>query len=327
MTTRATPAERNAQRFFWCWLIVATATSIAGNVAHALLTAANAPAGSTINPIVAGALAVVPPIVQVGATHGVHVLVNARITGAAYNTALAVTVALVVFAFILSFQALRELAVIYAGMNHLIACLVPLVIDLSITGSTVSILALTRAHRDATVDAHAHIQAQEEPIATRTVETAAPAAPTPAPPHVEPDPGVAREAEIAEDTEHVARAELDDEARWAEDSEWSDEAEQAELIPVSAFAAAPSTENADGAGPVEPWVGELGNAEQIVHEGGTQIGRVKVAQILHAHHKGTPPGTIARDHGAGFRTVKKIIAKADAAGLTPSPPPGEAVPA
>lgn len=59
MTTLATPSERKALRFFWYWLIAATATSIAGNVAHALLTSAHAPAGSTINPIVAGALAVV----------------------------------------------------------------------------------------------------------------------------------------------------------------------------------------------------------------------------------------------------------------------------
>ena len=59
MTTLATSSERKALRFFWYWLIAATATSIVGNVAYALLASAHAPAGSTSNPIVAGSLAVV----------------------------------------------------------------------------------------------------------------------------------------------------------------------------------------------------------------------------------------------------------------------------
>lgn len=314
MTTLATQGERKAQRFFWYWLIAATATSIAGNVAHALLTAAHAPAGSTINPIVAGALAVVPPIVQVGATHGVHVLVNARITGAAYKTALTITVALVVFAFTLSFQALRELAVVYAGMNSLIACLVPLVIDLSITGSTVSILALTRVHRDATVDAEAQVlaQVQKSPITTRTADSAAS---TP-----EPKPHQPKELEEAEQSDRIAGAELDDEAQRAEESDRDDEAPQTTTIPVAALVAVPSSETATAPGTdlMVPWGGELGRAEQIVHEGGIQIGLTKVAQILHAHSQGVPPGTIARDLGAGFRTVKKIIHKVEDGQLVPA---------
>lgn len=139
--------ESKAQRFFWCWLIVATAVSIAGNVSHALLVTAHTQ--TTANPWVAGALAIVPPVVQVGATHGVHVLVRARIVGAAYRCALVITVALVIFAFVLSFEALRELAIVYAGMNPVTAWLWPLVIDLSITGSTVSLLALTGVQRSA----------------------------------------------------------------------------------------------------------------------------------------------------------------------------------
>ena len=316
MTTTATKDHRRAQRFFWCWLIAATATSIAGNVAHALLTAAHAPVGSSINPIVAGALAVVPPIVQVGATHGVHVLVNARITGAAYKTALAITVALVVFAFILSFQALRELAVVYAGMNSEIACLVPLVIDLSITGSTVSLLALTRVHRDATVAAQ--VLPEQAPIAPRTAESlSARAMP------VESDADLAAEPEVAPEPEKDGPIELDDEAEGAEEVNSADEAEPAETIPVSAFVAAQAGDSATANAPVEPWVRELGLAEMIVNEGGTSIGRIKAAKILHAHRIGTPPGTIARDEGAGFRTVKSIIARAEAANAEAA----EAVPA
>lgn len=312
MTTLATPSERKALRFFWYWLIAATATSIAGNVAHALLTSAHAPAGSTINPIVASALAVVPPIVQVGATHAVHVLVNARITGAAYKTALTITIALVVFAFTLSFQALRELAVVYAGMNSLISCLVPLVIDLSITGSTVSILALTRAQRDATVDAEASLHAHPQPIETRLAE----AGPTDAAPKPLLLTGSQQDAE----RDHVATVEPDEEARSAEESDWDTEATRTETVPVAAFAAASSPEPATGPGerPQVPWVGELSLAEQIVHEGGIQIGLTKVAQILHAHRQSTPPGTIARNVGCGFRTVKKIIDKVEDGQLVPA---------
>lgn len=315
MTTTATrdqrKAQQKAQRFFWCWLIAATATSVAGNVAHALMTAAHAPAGSTINPIVAGALAVVPPIVQVGATHAVHLLVNARITGAAYKTALAITVALVVFAFILSFQALRELAVVYAGMNFLIACLVPLVIDLSITGSTVSILALTRVHRDAAVDAQ--IQTEHDPKATSTTEPAAPTTAAAVP--VEPDTDPAATAEVTPEPKTAGGAEFDDDAQEAEGADAADETEPAETISVAESTAAPASET--DTAPVEPWVRELGTAEMIVNEGGTSIGRVKVARILYAHRIGTPPGTIARDEAAGFRTVKSIIARAEAAEAVP----------
>lgn len=321
MTTLATPGERKALRFFWYWLIAATATSIAGNVAHALLTSAHAPAGSTINPIVAGALAVVPPIVQVGATHGVHVLVNARITGAAYKTALTITVALVVFAFTLSFQALRELAIVYAGMNSLIACLVPLVIDLSITGSTVSILALTRAHRDATVDAEADTHPHPRPLETQIAEAAMPAAAhTAAPATAEAKSHVPNESEEDAEPDQVATVEPDEEARSAEESDGDTEAPQTERIPVAAFVAAPSSEPATGPGerPQVPWVGELSLAEQIVHEGGIQIGVTKVARILHAHRQSTPPGTIARNVGCGFRTVKRIIDKVEDGQLVPA---------
>jgi hypothetical protein len=316
VTTTATKDQRKAQRFFWCWLIAATATSIAGNVAHALLMAAHAPAGSSINPIVAAALAVVPTIVQVGATHGVHVLVSARITGAAYKTALAITVALVVFAFILSFQALHELAVVYAGMHFAIACLVPLVIDLSITGSTVSLLALARVHRDATVGAQ--MQAEQEPVTAWTAE-----APSAGAIPVEPDADLAAEPEVAPEPKKDDPIELDDEAEGAEEVNLADEAEPAVTIPVSAFAAAQAGDSATANAPVEPWVRELGLAEMIVNEGGTSIGRIKAAKILHAHRIGTPPGTIARDEGAGFRTVKSIIARAEAANAEA----GEAVPA
>ena len=49
--------RRSAARFFWAWLIVATAMSVTGNVAHAVL---DAPADTVA--LAAGA-ALVPPVV------------------------------------------------------------------------------------------------------------------------------------------------------------------------------------------------------------------------------------------------------------------------
>jgi hypothetical protein len=132
--------------FFWAWLIAATGASILGDVVHALL---NTSAGSST---IAAAAALVPPVVLLGSTHGVHALVLSRIVGAAYWVALSITVALVLCAFVLSFEALRELAIVSAGMRTSIAWLRPLAIDLSITGSMVALLALTSAQRSEQVD-------------------------------------------------------------------------------------------------------------------------------------------------------------------------------
>jgi hypothetical protein len=139
MTNTATIAS--ARQFFWAWLIAATLASVAGNVAHALLNPAAA------SPGIAAAAALVPPIVLLCSTHGVHTLVQSRIVGGAYRAALCITVALALCAFVLSFDALRSLAITSAGMSPSIAWLWPLAIDLSITASTVALLALSNAHR------------------------------------------------------------------------------------------------------------------------------------------------------------------------------------
>ena len=135
--------RRRAVRFFWCALFAATSSSIAGNVAHALL---NTTAGS---PAIAAAAAIVPPAVLLGATHGVALLVRARTAGWAYWCALAMTVALAGCAFGLSFDALRDLARRYAGYSEWASWLWPLSIDLSIAVSTLALLTLTGAPRRA----------------------------------------------------------------------------------------------------------------------------------------------------------------------------------
>lgn len=130
--------ETVAARFFWTVLVLATAASIGGNVTHAVLKASSGPLVA-----VAAAVAVVPPIVLLAATHSVGLLVRTRSSGLIYWAALAMTVGLAGCAFALSFDSLWELAV-NAGVRREIAWLWPLSIDVSIAQATLALLSLTR---------------------------------------------------------------------------------------------------------------------------------------------------------------------------------------
>lgn len=132
----ATNETRGAVRFFWTWLLLATTVSVGGNVAHAVLTA---PSGTVR---LAAAAAVVPPAVLLGSTHSVALLVKVRRVGFIYWCALGMTCALAGCAFILSFDALRDLAVAL-GMASSRAWLWPVAIDVSIANSTLSLLSLS----------------------------------------------------------------------------------------------------------------------------------------------------------------------------------------
>jgi hypothetical protein len=133
--------ERQAARFFWTVLILATGASVAGNVAHAVL---NAPASTVL---VGAAAALVPPTVLLGATHSVALLVKTRASnGFTYWCALLMTLALALCAFVLSFDALQSLA-LTAGIDRKFAWLWPLVIDVSIAQATMALLSLTRRRR------------------------------------------------------------------------------------------------------------------------------------------------------------------------------------
>lgn len=124
-----------AVRFFWTWLILATWLSLAGNVAHAWLsTGADAR-------WLAACVAAVPPIVLLLSVHALAVLAKATASGAVYRAAVAATAVLAVGAFILSFVALRDLAII-AGIRPGLAPVLPLVIDLAIGVATLALVAI-----------------------------------------------------------------------------------------------------------------------------------------------------------------------------------------
>lgn len=135
--------QRRAARFFWIVLICATLVSIGGNAVHAMLNAASVPAP------LAAAVATVPPLVLLGSTEGVSLLLRARRSGSAtYWCALAMTLLLAVAAFVLSFDALRDLA-IRAGVREQLSWLWPIAVDATIAQATMALLSLSGAGKQA----------------------------------------------------------------------------------------------------------------------------------------------------------------------------------
>ncbi|AVJ50246.1 membrane protein [Mycobacterium phage Mendokysei] len=164
--------RRNATWFFWFMLAAASAASIAGNVAHAL---SNPAAG---DPAIAAGMAVGPPAVLIGATHGTALLLRVQAGGWAARAAILLTVGLAGAAFVLSFDALHELAVTQAGIRPAIAFLWPVTVDASIAVSTIALLALNGTRQRAAVPAAAdQCRADIAPTAA-PAEAPPPAAPT-----------------------------------------------------------------------------------------------------------------------------------------------------
>lgn len=185
--------HRRATRFFWSWLAGATAVSLAGNVIHAWLTASEGPRW------LAAAVAAVPPSVLLASVHGIAVLAKTSASGRVYRAAVAATTALAVGAFMLSFVALRDLAVL-AHIPRGLAFVLPLVVDLAIGVATLALVAVgdkpTRrvSQRTASPQVSNHraptaatrptpsTAPSPAPTAPRPTIPAAPTAPRPAPP-------------------------------------------------------------------------------------------------------------------------------------------------
>ncbi|MCP2293638.1 Protein of unknown function (DUF2637) [Nocardia amikacinitolerans] len=161
-----TPEEVSAIRFFWGELLLVAAMSIAGNIVHAWI---NAPTGYKW---IAAFVASFPPIALLAATHGVGVLVRAQNKARlAYWAVVALTAAIAVIAFRLSFDALRELA-IQVGMSEHLAFLLPLIIDGAIGQATVALLVLARTDRttpEPAVRTDPGLVHQPEPVRTVSV--------------------------------------------------------------------------------------------------------------------------------------------------------------
>ncbi|MGW4325838.1 DUF2637 domain-containing protein [Nocardia sp. NPDC004573] len=166
-----TPKSR-AHGFFWTVLAAAATVSITGNATQALLH-------DTALPVVAAAVAVIPPLALLAAVHGVTVLARAHTaTRATRWVATAMTVLIATGAFWLSFTALRSLA-ITAGVPQSEAWLWPLIIEGSMAQSTVALLALAHSvHGEQRAHATDPAQPIAEPLADGLANTQTPPAVT-----------------------------------------------------------------------------------------------------------------------------------------------------
>lgn len=289
----STKETRAAARFFWTWLFGATAVSVAGNVAHAVL---KAPPGMVR---LAAVASIVAPVVLLGSTHGVGVLVKARRVGFAYWCALATTLGLAAVAFILSFDALRDLAVTL-GMAPSRAWLWPVAIDMSIANSTLSLLSLSPPRSVAVaVAAPAHEQVGEvrDVIATAATpqahgEQSEVSPPRPARPTTRPDPPQPASSPPAQtcpaDQSRTERVER----------------------PLAAVEARAATA---GAGvDIKRW---RPAADELVRAGVTSKDPAVVAAVLAENAAGTAPSTIGRRHNLHHSTVGRIVASAHRRGM------------
>jgi hypothetical protein len=126
--------HRRAVRFFWCFLIAATAVSLVGNVAHAVLPYLPRIA------IQIGA-ATVPPIALLAAVHGIALAVRAGASGRIYCWAVTAVAAIGTGAFTVSFLALRDLTQAI-GYSSATAWIFPAIIDTAVAVSTMMLVAL-----------------------------------------------------------------------------------------------------------------------------------------------------------------------------------------
>ncbi|QFG11694.1 membrane protein [Mycobacterium phage Guanica15] len=287
MSAVLSPRE-SAQRYFRGWLAAGVVTSILGNAAHALL---DPDAGSRF---IAAAVAVLLPLGILGSTHGVQKLVAAGIVGRAYTAALSISVTVVAAAFLLSFAALAELAVDWAGISIWLCWLVPVFIDLSIAGCTVALFALSGAQRaEQLAEVHAVELDHVQPGASSRVEVRSAVhndAHTVAQPsdlHVSLPAETHLVAHEADGLVHVSEASVHDPAP-------SGAVSVADLIAREA-----ATSDALAA--------HMPAAEAILAAGVTRIDRVKVAEVLAEHDADVRPSMIARKVGVGYSTVVRIL--------------------
>jgi hypothetical protein len=137
VTTQTEIGQRNhrrAVRFFWTFLIGATAISLVGNVAHAVLP--------YIPPmIVQIGAAAVPPVVLLAAVHGIALAVRAGASSSIYRWAVGAVAAIGIGAFAVSFLALSDL-MRAIGYSPTIAWVFPAIIDTTVAVSTLMLVAL-----------------------------------------------------------------------------------------------------------------------------------------------------------------------------------------
>ena len=158
MSTQTEITQRNhsrAVRFFWGFLLGATAVSLIGNIAHAVLP-------YLPHIVVQIGAAAVPPIALLAAVHGIALAVRGGASRRVYRWAVTATAAIGAGAFAVSFLALRDL-MRAIGYSSATAWIFPSIIDTAVAVSTLMLVALgdkpVRRARIVTASASAQVQA------------------------------------------------------------------------------------------------------------------------------------------------------------------------
>lgn len=126
------------RRFFWFVLTLASVASIAGNGAHSWVST-----DLMVPRQMAIAVAVAPPVVLMLSIEGLSLLVRSlRRSTVTFWCTVAMTVFLAAGAFVLSFEALRDLAV-RNGIPAQLAWIWPMIIDVTIAQATLALVTLS----------------------------------------------------------------------------------------------------------------------------------------------------------------------------------------
>jgi hypothetical protein len=126
------------RRFFWFVLTLASLASIAGNGAHSWVSS-----DLMVPRQMAIAVAVAPPVVLMLSIEGLSLLVRSlRRSAVTFWCTVAMTVFLAAGAFVLSFEALRDLAV-RNGIPAQLAWIWPMIIDVTIAQATLALVTLS----------------------------------------------------------------------------------------------------------------------------------------------------------------------------------------
>ncbi|OHU57044.1 hypothetical protein BKG82_12690 [Mycobacteroides chelonae] len=168
-------ARAQARAFCWAWLLFAMVGSVSGNVLHAWMTA---PAALRLGAAVA---AIFPPLLLLGATHLVALLISTRrrqyrvIDLVVLVVVMLGAIGVAVFAFTISFYALRDLMVLF-GQGSNVAWRWPIAVDLSLIVSSLAMLSLTEARITRSMEAEANSESYDAPAGAEHGEPARPTA-------------------------------------------------------------------------------------------------------------------------------------------------------
>lgn len=308
-------------RAWWRAVLVASVTiSISGNVYHALLTA---PDGLRIPAAIMSAL---PPLAVFGVTEGLMRSAGAGVRTGAYWAGVAGGVGIAMIAFVLSFWALRSLAIMM-GEPPGVAAGIPLLADLLVAVSSVMLLSFRPVNSVAAVVVPASDNVVIEPRPARaehafTTERIAAAEPVAPPPPAAETAVVSVPAPRPVEREAAPKAV----ARPSVSLPAPEPVPSSSVEPQATPAAAPTPAVADRRADVPRGVTPITAARTSIDRNGHYMtvahnlvsnglrvrrGPELVAKVLQDRDTGMNPTAMAEAHEVHHSVVTKILAAAD----------------